>query len=182
MKTRPIWARKRGAVELSMTTVVVVVIGITLLTLGLRWVYSIFEGLGEEQTKLKELTDQQIVELFGNSASAINLPQPLASVEQGKKLNLRVNIRNIKEETHSFKYDVIVDNVPTAAQSLLKNKLVWFKGALELSSGKGVSDFITFDTRGLPLGTYRFRVVLDCSDCGVEDKETIPLIIEVASN
>ena len=30
---------KKGAIELSMTTIIVVVIGITLLSLGLMWVY-----------------------------------------------------------------------------------------------------------------------------------------------
>ncbi len=176
-----VFTRKRGAVELSMTTVIVVVLGITLLTLGLRWIYNIFGGLSEEQTKLKELTDQQIVELFGNTASAINIPQPLASVEQGKKLNLRVNIRNIQEETHSFRYDVVVDSVPAGAQSLLKNRVQWFTSPVELTSGKGASDFITFDSRGLSLGTYRFRVELQCTDCGTPEKESTPLIVEVTA-
>ena len=34
---------KRGAIELSVTTIVIVVIGITLLTLGLRWITSTME-------------------------------------------------------------------------------------------------------------------------------------------
>lgn len=38
---------KSGAIELSVTTIIVVVIGITLLTLGLVWVQNIFKDLGE---------------------------------------------------------------------------------------------------------------------------------------
>ena len=37
---------KKGAIELSMTTIIVVVIGITLLSLGLMWVNNLFNQLG----------------------------------------------------------------------------------------------------------------------------------------
>ena len=36
---------KKGAIELSMTTIIVVVIGVTLLSLGLFWVRGMFENL-----------------------------------------------------------------------------------------------------------------------------------------
>ena len=48
MKTH---SSKRGAIELSMTTIIVVVIGVTLLTLGLTFVKNIMggaEGISEE--------------------------------------------------------------------------------------------------------------------------------------
>lgn len=179
MKHRPV--RKRGAVELSMTTVIVVVLGITLLTLGLRWIYSIFGGLGSQQEQLQKLTEEQIIELFGGSTSAINMPQMLASVEQQKKINLRVLMRNVYEEPHTFRYEVVVDSVPSGVQSLLANRLTWSRTQIPLKSGEGFLDFITFDSRGLPLGTYRFRVKLHCLDCGVESEESLPVIIDVAS-
>ncbi len=48
MKTH---SNKKGAIELSMTTIIVIVIGVTLLTLGLTWVKNIFDkggSLGDE--------------------------------------------------------------------------------------------------------------------------------------
>lgn len=48
MKTH---SNKKGAIELSMTTIIVIVIGVTLLTLGLTWVKDIFNkggALGDE--------------------------------------------------------------------------------------------------------------------------------------
>ena len=40
--------QKRGAIELSITTIVVVVIGITLLTLGLRWITTTMDDIGQK--------------------------------------------------------------------------------------------------------------------------------------
>lgn len=45
---------KKGAIELSMTTIIVIVIGVTLLILGLTWVRGLFEKVGG-------LTDQSFI-------------------------------------------------------------------------------------------------------------------------
>ena len=44
MKTH---SKKKGAIELSMTTIIVVVIGITMLTLGLAWIKDTFSNIDE---------------------------------------------------------------------------------------------------------------------------------------
>lgn len=57
-----IMKNKRGALQLSITTIIIVVIGITLLVLGLVWVRGIFEELGE----LSEKTFDEANTLLGN--------------------------------------------------------------------------------------------------------------------
>ncbi|MFH1592489.1 MAG: hypothetical protein ABIB47_03940 [Candidatus Woesearchaeota archaeon] len=58
-------SNKRGAVELSITTIVVVVIGITLLTLGLIWVNNIFDRLSGTTGGAFEKADAQIENILG---------------------------------------------------------------------------------------------------------------------
>ena len=45
---------KRGAIELSMTTIIVIIVGVVLLSLGLMWVKSIFGSV-------QDLTDQSLL-------------------------------------------------------------------------------------------------------------------------
>jgi len=49
--------QKKGALELSITTIVVVVIGVTILTLGLVFVKGMFDKLGGTTTKIFQQTD-----------------------------------------------------------------------------------------------------------------------------
>lgn len=104
---------KRGAIELSITTIVVVVIGITLLVLGLSFVYNIFGDLGEQQKKLGEFTDEQIRDIFAASDQYLNLPTTDFSVEVGKPFNLDMVIKNQaqNQDQCSFKLNLITSPV-----------------------------------------------------------------------
>ena len=81
--------KKRGAIELSITTIVVVVIGVTLLTLGLVFVKGIFG-------KLTSLSD----DIFGKSSTIIDTltidtklsVSSSVSVEQGRTTTLKVQV------------------------------------------------------------------------------------------
>ena len=171
---------KRGAIELSMNTIIIVVIGITILTLGLRWIYGIFGGLEEQQQSLERLSEEQINDLIGGSSEQINLPASNIKVAHGKKHNLRLVIQNVLSNTHTFKYSLEVDSVPggTPEQQVM-SKLNWYKKDITLKSAEGFKDFISFDTSKLPLGTYRFRIVLNCIDCSGQEDSSAPLIVEV---
>ncbi|MBU4241939.1 MAG: hypothetical protein KKF52_01780, partial [Nanoarchaeota archaeon] len=74
---------KKGAIEMSMQTIIIVVIGVTLLTLGLRFVYTTFTGITEQQEGITELTNTQINELFGQSGELIYLTKDNVGVQQG---------------------------------------------------------------------------------------------------
>jgi len=176
-------SNKRGAVELSMTTIVVVVIGITILTLGLRWVYSIFTSLGERSEELNKLTTDQIRDIFTRTDEAISSLQSSFSTEQGKKYNLEVYIRNIKQEPHKFKYrfETDQDSIPaTITPDAVLRKITWFKREAELTSGEGVKNIAVFDSKGLPLGTYLMQIILECTDCSVPETESVQIVMEVS--
>ncbi len=102
---------KRGAVELSITTIVVVVIGVTLLVLGLTFIYNIFGDIGQQQKKLGEFTDEQIRDIFEQSDQFLNLPTTDFTVEMGKTYNLDIVVKNQAEGVNdcAFKLHLITN-------------------------------------------------------------------------
>lgn len=174
---------KRGAIELSMTTIVIVVIGITILTLGLRWIYSIFTSLEEQSQQLDKLTQDEIRDIFRRTDEAISSLQSSFSVEQGKKYNLDIYIRNIKSESHKYKYKFETDqeSIPsTVTPEAFIRKITWFKIEFSLASGEGYKNIAVFDTKGLPLGTYLLKVILECTDCGAPETHIVQIVMEVS--
>lgn len=168
---------KKGAIELSMNTIIIVVIGITILTLGLRWIYGIFGGLTEQSTQIEQITQDQINELFGQSGDIIKLPASIISVQKGKTSNAQIFIRNIFSTSHTFKYTIIPDE-----GTMLPGSVNWYKKDVKLASGDGFKDFIRFDSKNLALGTYSFRINVICTDCSPpEETPPAPLILEVVA-
>jgi len=173
---------KKGAVELSMTTIIIVVIGVTILTLGLRWIYSIFGGLEKQQAELERLTQDQIVEILGGSDEAINIPASVIdNIERGDTYNLQVIVRNKYPETHIFKYDIIIQTTPGNFDAqTVRSHLTWHNQQINLPSGEGFKDFISINTEDLPVGQYNVRIILTCMDCTPIKEESVPVIFEVA--
>jgi len=158
---------KKGAVELSITTIVVVVIGITILTLGLKWVTNTMSGISEQTDDLQRVTEGQIMEIFGNSDKSISTVSKKYTVEQGKTLdNLEVYLRNNLHPgaTYSLQYTLNILSNPASINGadVLAN-VNWVKSPIEMTSGESYSDTVLINTQNLPLGVYKFEAVLSCS-------------------
>lgn len=178
----PMKRGKKGSLDLSMNTIVVVVIGIVILTLGLRWIYGIFGGLEEQRQQLNEATAQQIRDTFGESDDALNLLTTSVVIEQGKYADIGVGIRNILSEEHTFKYVIEATDYPTNIQA---NQVIswvrWDKSNLNLKSGEIYTDTISIDPKGAPLGIYKFKITLQCIDQGCTESESVPLTVRIVA-
>ena len=150
---------KRGAIELSMNTIIIVVIGITILTLGLRWIYGIFEDLNDRTTTIGELSEEQIRGLFEDPDDMIYIESSTPNIKKGKELSMKAIIRNIYSEKHKFKYAI------EAEEKTNQNAVRWYKKEFELTSGDGWNDIMIFYSKMLPLGSHSFRIVATCIDC-----------------
>ena len=130
---RSILKSRKGAIELSMTTVVVIVLAMTMLILGLTLVRTIFSSA----TNAVKLTDaqvqDQIKKLFveDQQRSAIYLTDQKATVQQGQDYSIAFGIRNVGNEG-SFTYDTKV----VSTNCVKDNPLSWF--ALPPSSSSGI--------------------------------------------
>jgi hypothetical protein len=95
---------KKGAVELSMTTIIIIVIGITILSLGLVWIRSVFTDVGELSSGAFEQGQTQINEIFGKSKEAVALSPSETTIEQGATKTVTLAIRNSGSEDISGVY------------------------------------------------------------------------------
>ncbi|MFH1456405.1 MAG: hypothetical protein ABIF40_05665 [archaeon] len=170
---------KKGALELSMNTIVVMVIAVTILTLGLKFVYDMFADIGEQQKQIQEATEEEIREMFGQSDDPLALLTTSITLEQGENADLVVAIRNIGSGSGTFSYDIVLDNYP-GDESTALDWIIWTTGDSELTSGKTWSDAISIDVpNSATLGTYRFTITLNCNAPDCDDGFTEPLTLRV---
>src|SRR3989344_4838532 len=97
---------KKGAIELSMTTIIVIIMGITLLSLGLFWVRGTFRnivGLSEEAFGQAE---GAISDIFEEVDSPVFISPPSVEIEQGSSRTVSLKITNFEESELNTKAKV----------------------------------------------------------------------------
>jgi hypothetical protein len=159
--------RKKGAVELSINTIIIVVIGITLLTLGLKWITNLMEGTIEQTENLQKITESQIIELFENSEKSISSVSKQYSIKQGKTLSsLEVYIRNNVQPGGPYSFSYLIKPLtypPSIPAEQILAQMSWYDQEIQMQSGEGYSDTVILNTKGLPIGTYKFETELICN-------------------
>tara|TARA_Y100000310_G_scaffold243456_1_gene247940 strand:- start:5459 stop:5992 length:534 start_codon:yes stop_codon:yes gene_type:complete len=163
---------RRGAIELSITTIVVVVIGITILTLGLQWITKTMSGISGQTEELQRVSESQILQIFEQTDKSISTVSKTYSVKKGDTLkNLEIYIRNGLGTTYEFSYTILPLAHPPAIQpSEVLSAMSWVKVPTTMGSGEGFSDTVLFNTRDLPLGDYKFQAELTCTpNCNPPD-------------
>ncbi len=114
---------KRGAIELSITTIVVVVIGITLLTLGLVWVSGIFEKLTGTTEGAFQQVDTQIDEILGQGTGQwLSVSPSTISISRGETQSVKVIIENV--DTPGVDYSNVQVQVDCPAGRNIEAKFV----------------------------------------------------------
>jgi hypothetical protein len=159
-------ANKRGAIELSMTTVVIIVLAMTMLILGLTLVKNIFSGATSNVQSINEKVRGEINKLFDEDTlakSVVYLPEQKATVKQGSNFGVAFAIRNLDSTDGKFTYATTVDSgANTCPKS--ENPLKWLYGAAgtrDLKSGEISYPYFIIrvtPTPNTPLCTARFNL------------------------
>jgi hypothetical protein len=164
---------KKGAIELSMTTIIVIVIGITLLTLGLTWVRGIFDDLegvttdafDEAQGAIGDLS--QVEGVLTVTPDKIRLKQ-----NNGNTIDvIAAHTEDINLESYTLKVSSPADGKTECV--FADNEMSETSKTYNLASGKSVRIKMVIIDHGAPLG---FRA------CNVEiegTEENSQLIIEM---
>ncbi|MFH0798421.1 MAG: hypothetical protein V1906_03355 [Candidatus Woesearchaeota archaeon] len=186
MKTRSLQKlHKKGAIEMSMQTIIVVVIGVTLLTLGLKFVYDTFQNIGGQQDQVSKATEAKISELFGESDNAISLPQDNMQLKQGKSSSLMVYIRNIEPGTVNAALEIVVDkaNIPETANVDSVKKWFTYNGAQKkLDEGQLRESNVAITVpKTAKLGTYLVTFNIKCSEEGSVCGASTDFIINIVA-
>lgn len=105
---------KRGAMEMSVGTIVTIVLLMTVLVLGLVLVRTIFSGATENIASIDESVKAEISKLFSedNSKKVIIFPPTREiSIKKGESGGFGLSIRNTEQEELTFSYDVSVGEI-----------------------------------------------------------------------
>ena len=107
---------KRGAIEFSMTTIIVIIIGVALLALGLVWISGTF-------SKLDTITESSLENaetILGESSFTGKIGVPKTIVMEGNDAKrYRINLRNIENSPLTIQVHAsLVEEISTAGCSI----------------------------------------------------------------
>ncbi len=154
---------KKGAIELSMTTVIVIILGVVLLTLGLAFVRGIFGKVGDLTEKSFGEAESAIGQL-GTIEDELTLTTKTINLKQGDSRGIGVIVKNLGQSTDSFQVKTTLP--PITAQ---KAKFTCYIAETESSESSTVSlesgekrsfHLLVLDKGQTPLDTYVCKVSL----------------------
>ena len=134
---------KRGAIELSMTTIIVIVIGVILLTLGLVWVRGVFSDVTDISDDAFTRA-RDIISGIENVNSLLTLIPEEIDLAQGKDEVVKVVIANFEEDPISVK-------VTTNTGDDNDLKCGFFVGGREIKTSVGTYTLESGDQKALSL-------------------------------
>jgi hypothetical protein len=160
--------KKRGAVELSIGTIVIVVLAMTMLILGIVLVTNIFSGADDIATMTNDQIKNQVSKLFGEDKRLVVYPDTRRiEVKGGDIGGFGIVVKNILQGSQAgtdFSYEVIVsDDIRKKCGVSEIEAEGWVTTGRtdrfpiphgELQAGKALLEI----PEGTPLCTFRYRV------------------------
>ena len=107
---------KKRALELSLNTIIIIVIGVTLLTLGLLFVRNIFTQTTDLSQTAFENANRELDALGGNINEFLTISPETVRVKAGDYSGFTILIRNVEQNSYSG----IVAKVTTQQEALNK--------------------------------------------------------------
>jgi len=161
----------RGAIELSVGTIVVIVLAMSMLILGLVLVKTIFSGAKYNVEQMNEKVIGEINKLFVEDKKVVLfLSNRKAEIAQGKGWGIAFGIQNlISTQEFSWKFEVADSRIEEKCGVSAEEAENWIvtggDGSVEIASGQKDQDFMTIM---IPEGT-----VDDVSTCIIRLKLVI---------
>ena len=90
---------KKGALELSINTIIIIVLGVTLLSLGLIFVNRVFGNVEELGGSAFERAQSELEKISGNVDEYLTVVPSKVKVEQGSSTGVYLLVTNLGEET-----------------------------------------------------------------------------------
>jgi|SRR3989344_6227488 len=149
--------QKKGALELSMNTIVIVVIGVTLLVLGLAFVTDIFDKLNILGDNSFDEANQKLDQLGGNYESLITLAPTNTNIKKGdtKSKGVKVVVSNLGStplDGLNVQLEVPSDSANDITCKFTDETITKVVSSLASGQNEELEVFVTAKS-GAPLGT-----------------------------
>lgn len=149
---------KKGAMELSISTIVIIVLAMSMLILGLVLIRTIFTGAKYNVDQMTNKVTDEINKLFVEDKKIVVYlsSSGMAEVKQGDAWGVAFGVKNLKTgtpEASTFSYDVTVANPSEVKQNCginEKEALSWIK--------TGVSSSIKIAPGDIKAWVIRFEI------------------------
>jgi hypothetical protein len=97
---------KKGAIGLSINTLVVVIISLVILGGGMAFLYKLIGGAEDIKTQIDQKTDQQLESLLVDQGQQVALPLHVVTIERGDNHVFGIGILNINPDLDAFNIEV----------------------------------------------------------------------------
>lgn len=162
---------KRGAVELSIGTIVIIVLAMSMLILGLVLVKNIFSGSIDVVDMTNEQLKNRVSELFGDDQKLVVYPTTRQiTVKIGETSGFGIGIKNLLkgvQETDTFSYEVVVSDADLQQkcgvdeETILRNWITAGRtdSSIPIAPGEFTSGKVLIQIpSGAPICNFRLRV------------------------
>lgn len=130
---------KKGAIELGMNTIIIVVIGITLLSLALVWIRGMMgeEGIGGLTKTAFGQAEGAVSDIYQGSSEELTVVPETVKLAQGKTTRVKVRLNNMEETDFSdvkFETEISKDE-----GQLVTCRVIGSSGPYTVKSGKSLA-------------------------------------------
>jgi len=160
---------KRGAIEMSIGTIVVIVLAMSMLILGMILVKNIFSGASENVLQMNDKVKDQINKLFvEDKRTVVYLPNQIARIDQNENWGIAFGVKNLARgtaEAGRFHYDVTVSDPDVRTKCGIDERTIegWIKTGraddMTIPPGQSYFGIVRFlIPENAPLCTVRFHI------------------------
>jgi len=162
-------SNKKGAIELSIGTIVIIVLAMSMLILGMVLVKNIFSGSSQNVLQMNDKVRDQINKLFvEDKKTVVYLPNQIAEIKQNEDWGVAFGVKNLAKgtaDTASLSYTVEVSDPDVLAKCGMTDRDIegWIKTGradeMTLSPGESYAGIVRFFIpENSPLCTVRFHI------------------------
>ena len=115
------YKKKKGALELSINTIIIIVIGITLLTLGLVFVKNIFTKLTDISDDTFSQAETEISKMHGEARFTV---PPVVKVNQGDRTTTKIYVGNDGVSCSSESFTLSLEKTTSFDETMIKAQII----------------------------------------------------------
>ena len=142
--------QKKGAIELSITTIIVIILGITLLSLGLIWIRNTFINIGGVSEKEFQKAEGVISDILENVGETLSVSPSSIRIQQGGIDNIKFLVTNFQETPLTVKANV--KSSDKYIQCFFDDTLKTTSDEYKIASGQQLKLKLIVKENGGPLG------------------------------
>lgn len=167
---------RKGAFQLSLSFIIVVVFAVIVLSLAIAWIGGLFETITELTFSVTDIAEQELLDRLASGDSRVGIAAPDVSAwNRGETGSYSVGVKNIHSDKDvTFAMGVYLEEIggdlagrPVSSYTSDARKWLTFSDKVFVeSSGSSISRIVIKPPANAEKGIYMFRVVVcDAASC-----------------